>query len=136
MSLLFALLNPAQAGDLTLTVEAEEVGPVTLEMVDIASCYPSSMAFRTEAGERWEVKASASTPSSGETLVKLEVGYHNGRTEMQSNPTLLLQKGESGTIDISTSDGTGYALTVSAKGFTPCSDAFERRSRQRRGNAL
>jgi hypothetical protein len=118
--LLMLLTSLAQAGDLKLTLDAPEMGPVTIELQDVASCAVSTASFTTEKGAVWHLRATPSSPEKGQTMVSMELTYAFEGSVQTSRPAMLLRDGEPGEISMGLPDRTVYTIKVLAYDFTAC----------------
>lgn len=121
--MLLLLTSLAQAGDLKLTLNAPDMGPVTVELQDVASCAVATASFTTEKGAVWHLRATPSSPEEGQTMVSMELTYAYKGDVQTSRPALLVRDGEPGEVSMGLPDQSVYSLKVLTDGFSPCGGA-------------
>lgn len=121
--MLLLLTSLAQAGDLKLTLEAPDMGPVTVELQDVASCAVATASFTTEKGAVWHLRATPSSPEKGQTMVSMELTYSFQGDVQTSRPAILMRDGEPGEISMGLPDQSVYTVKVLAQDFTACGGA-------------
>lgn len=117
---LLLLASLAQAGDLKLTLNSPGMGPVTLELQDVASCQVSTAQFVTEAGVVWHLRATPSSPQKGQTKVSMEITYELEGDVQTSRPAIVVLDGEPGEISMGLPDRSVYSVGVLASDFEAC----------------
>lgn len=121
--MLLLLTSLAQAGDLKLTLNAPDMGPVTVELQDVASCAVATASFTTEKGAVWHLRATPSSPEKGQTMVSMELTYAFQGDVQTSRPAILVRDGEVGEITMGLPDRSLYSVKVLTSDFGACDGA-------------